>query len=215
MDTGQHPIPLPYMSQKTSGIYKLLSNPYFYLFSQKVMFATSFRKNLIKKMIKKKNVKVLDIGCGPGNILESLPKSEYFGYDINSSYINYAKKKYGKGGKFFCKKFSKHDLKKLPKFDHVLLLGILHHMNDKEVNRLILLIKKVLKKNGKLITLDGVFINNQNPIAKFLLKMDRGQHIRSKNKYLSILKKKFKKIQAKIYHNSFIPYTLIAMNCKN
>ena len=201
------------MSQKTKGIYKIFSNTYFYLFVQKIMSATSFRGKVIKKIINKKNVKVLDIGCGPAEILEYLPKIKYFGYDINNDYISYAKKKFGDKGQFYCKKFTVNELKKIPKFDYVILFGLLHHLEEIEIKKLLINIKKALKKNGKLITLDNVFIENQNLIAKFLIKMDRGQNVRTKKEYIRILYKSFKKIKSQIIHQTFIPYTWFVTIC--
>ena len=203
------------MSQKNKGVYNLLSNTLFYSLVQRVMSATSFREKIIKKYITKNNVKVLDVGCGPAEILDILPKIQYYGFDINPVYINSAKKKYENRGKFFCKKFTIKDTKYLPKFDHILLLGVLHHLSDKEINKLIPNIKKVLKKKGNIITLDNIFINNQNFIAKFLIQMDKGENVRSKKGYLSILKNHFKKINSKIYHQKFIPYTWFVANCIN
>lgn len=81
------------MSQKNKGIYSLLSHTFFYSLVQKVMSATSFRGKIVKKYITKHNVKVLDIGCGPAEILDVLPKIRYYGFDINPIYINFAKKK--------------------------------------------------------------------------------------------------------------------------
>ena len=107
------------------------------------------------------------------------------------------------------------DLKKLPKFDYVLLLGILHHLNDDEIKELMLLIKKILKKNGNIITEDPILIQKQNPVAKLLVKMDRGNNVRKKEEYIKIIKAHFKKINSKIYHQQFIPYTWFCMNCKN
>tara|TARA_B100000959_G_C14790137_1_gene545237 strand:- start:134 stop:673 length:540 start_codon:yes stop_codon:yes gene_type:complete len=178
------------------------------------MSGTSFRKMIVKNLIRKKNVNILDVGCGPAEILESLNKVNYFGYDINSNYIDYAKKKYGGKGSFFCKKFTKGELKKLPKFDHVLLLGILHHLNDKEIYNLLRLTKKALKKKGNIITEDPVLIDKQNLFSKFIIKMDRGSNVRSKKEYIDLIKKFFKKINSKIYHQKFIPYTWFVMNCK-
>ena len=80
------------MSQKNKGIYSLLSHTFFYSLVQKVMSATSFREKIVKKYITKHNVKVLDIGCGPAEILDVLPKIQYYGFDINPIYINFAKK---------------------------------------------------------------------------------------------------------------------------
>ena len=81
------------MSQKTDRIYSLLSNTFLYSFVQRIMSGTSFREKIVKKYIKKDKSTVLDIGCGPADILDSLPSVKYFGYDINSNYINHAKKK--------------------------------------------------------------------------------------------------------------------------
>ena len=78
------------MSQKTSLLYRLLSNTLVYSLSQKIMSGTSFRAKIVKKYITKNNVNVLDVGCGPAEILESLPEVKYFGYDVNPNYINYA-----------------------------------------------------------------------------------------------------------------------------
>ena len=46
--------------------------------------------------------KVLDIGCGPGEILEELPAVDYLGFDISTKYIEAALKRYGQRGRFFC-----------------------------------------------------------------------------------------------------------------
>jgi len=201
------------MSQKSRGIYNLLSETFFYSFVQKVMSATSFREKIVKKYIKKIDAKVLDIGCGPAEILSNFPKIKYYGYDINPIYINSAKKKFTNRGKFFCKKFTKNEIKHLPKFDHILLLGVLHHLGDEEINDLIKNLKKILKKTGNIITLDNIFISNQNLIAKFLIEMDKGENVRSKKGYLNILKNHFKQVNSKIYHQKFIPYTWFVTNC--
>ena len=203
------------MSEKTDKIYSLLSITSIYSFVQWIMSGTSFRKKIVKKYITKNNVKVLDIGCGPAEILDSLPTVKYFGYDINSTYINYAKKKYKNRGKFLCKKLTSEDIKKLPKFDHVLLFGIMHHLNDVEIKNLMIIVKKILKKEGNIITADPIFIKKQNPITKFIIKKDRGDNVRNKKEYIKIIKRYFKKINSKIYHQKFIPYTWFVMLCKN
>ncbi len=81
------------MPQRKSSLYNLINNPLVYKIIQKVMSGTSFRANIVRKNIKKKNSKILDIGCGPAEILESIPRCEYYGYDIDSRSIRYAKKK--------------------------------------------------------------------------------------------------------------------------
>ena len=66
------------------------------------MSATSFREKIVKKYITKPNVKVLDIGCGPAEILSTLPNIQYYGFDINPIYINSAKKNMSIKQNFFA-----------------------------------------------------------------------------------------------------------------
>ena len=96
--------------QRNNFLYNLLSHHFIYSTLQKVMSATTFRKKILNNFIKKKNSCVLDIGCGPAEILQDFKNLNYYGFDVNSNYINHAKKKYK--GNFFCKKFEIKHIKK-------------------------------------------------------------------------------------------------------
>lgn len=202
------------MSQKIKGIYKIFSYPFFYSLTQKIMSGETKRSSLVKNIIK--NSYVLDIGCGTAKILDDLPKVNYYGYDISKKYINYAKKKHKeKTNNFFCKKFSLNEVKKLPKFDFVLLFGVMHHLSDNQLEKILFLIKKVLKKKGKLLTCDPIYEKKQNFLARYLIEKDVGKQVRFKEGYIKILKKKFKKICFKIDHQKLMPYTWFSTSCQN
>ena len=179
------------------------------------MSGTSFRNSIIKKNITKNNLKILDIGCGPAQILEHIPKCDYYGYDIDQQIYSIRQKKISikKIIHFYCKKFNKTELKKLPKFDFIIFFGILHHLSNKEVYEILKLCKKIMKKNSNLLTEDPIFLENQNVIAKFLIKKDRGLNVRKKQEYINLLKKHFKKIKNKVTHQYFIPYTWFTTVC--
>ena len=202
------------MSQRKNQIYNFINNPLIHKIIQYVMSGTSFRNSIIKKNIRKSNLKILDIGCGPAQILEHIPRCDYYGYDIDQRSIQYAKKKYRqKNYHFYCKKFNKTEVKKLPKFDFIIFFGILHHLSNKEVYEILKLCKKIMKKNSKLLTEDPILLENQNVIAKFLIKKDRGLNVRDKQEYINLLKKHFKKIKNKVTHQYFIPYTWFTTVC--
>ena len=95
------------------------------------------------------------------------------------------------------------------------MFGILHHLDDDKIKNLMILVKKILKKGGNIITEDPILIEKQNPIAKLIIKNDRGNNVRNKKEYIKIIKKYFNKINTKIYHQKFIPYTWFVMLCKN
>ena len=202
------------MSQRINQIYNFINSPLVYRIIQYIMSGTSFRNSIIKKNIKKSNLKILDIGCGPAQILEQIPRCDYYGYDIDQRSIQYAKKKYRKKNyHFYCKKFNKTEIKKLPKFDFVIFFGILHHLSNKEADKMLTLCKRTMKKNSKLLTEDPILLEKQNIIAKFLIEKDRGINVRKKQQYINLLKKHFKKIKNKVTHQFFIPYTWFTTIC--
>jgi SAM-dependent methyltransferase len=204
------------MNEKNFIIYKFLNKTYFYLFIQKIMGGKTAREKIIKNNQIKKNCNILDIGCGPAYVLDFLKKKslKYFGYDTELNHIEYAKKKFlNKNHHFFCKKFNELELNKLPKFDYVFLFGIIHHLNNAELKKIIFLIKKVLKKNGKLLILDNVLINKQNIIARILIKLDKGNHIRNLSDYEVLLKDNFKNFNYSIINQKFVPYTWFEAIC--
>lgn len=178
------------------------------------MGANKNRKMFISKFIKPYDVEtILDIGCGPADILSHLKDVDYYGYDISQSYINRAKLRYAKKGKFFSKEITMKELDNMPKFDLVLMHGLLHHVDDDTAIKFIAIAYNALKTGGRLVTADGCLIEGQNPIAKFLVKKDRGQNIRTQNEYITLAKSNFEKVDPVIYHQSWMPYTLCYLNC--
>jgi SAM-dependent methyltransferase len=197
------------MTQITTGIRSLLSNPLIYKSFQTLVGDGLYsRRRFINKHINiEPGATVLDIGCGPADILDCLPPVTYYGFDINESYIKFAQEKYEGRGNFFVKYLAPDDLSKLPTFDYVLCLGLLHHLTDEEVRTTIALSKAALKKGGTLFTLDGCFERGQNPIAKLMLSMDRGQNVRTQKAYDNLIKPFFAKYESGVFHKKWIPYT--------
>lgn len=89
--------------------------------------------------------KILDIGCGPGDILEYMPSVEYLGFDMNQKYIEKATKRFGNRGTFVCKKLSRELSEELSAFDIILATGILHHLDNDEAIQLFELALSTLK----------------------------------------------------------------------
>lgn len=204
------------MSQITSGIRSVLSIPIVYSSLQFVMGAQSIWKHIVNDLIHAKSgMAVLDIGCGPADILSYLPEgTQYWGYDISEEYIKKAQKKYGARGNFVCKLLNEHDLENLPKFDRVVLTGVLHHLDDDVAKQVIRLAYMALNEGGKLVSVDPCFAHNQHPIARFLISQDRGQNVRAESAYKTLVNKVFKNVQSTVVHRSLIPYTHCYMICE-
>ena len=99
------------MSQKNSIFYNFLFGAYIYIGLQKLMSATYVRKNFVKNHIKE-GYNIMDVRSGPSSILSDLPEINYYGYDINSSHIEY-------GGEYPNKNFISRFLIKNDKDDNI------------------------------------------------------------------------------------------------
>lgn len=140
----------------------------------------------------KPNENVLDVGCGPANILRSLNISiNYTGIDLNPKYISSASSRFGSFAKFLTLNVDELANLNLEKFDKILVLGTLHHLSDDQVHSLLYTTSKLLSDNGELITHDPVRSTDQNRISKTLMDFDRGKYIRFDNHHLSLFSKYF------------------------
>ena len=202
------------MAQITHGVRAILSHPFIYSSFQSLMGAHKARQSFVADFVKPfPGMKVLDIGCGPADILAYLSDVDYAGFDISEDYISQARQKFKKRGDFHCKQLEATDLESLPSFDVVFALGLLHHLDDAVAIGVMQLALKALKPGGRLLTIDPCLDPLQNPIAGFLVRRDRGQNVRDKAGYETLARAVFGFSRIEIRHKLWIPYTHCFMEC--
>ena len=153
--------------------------------------------------------RVLDIGCGPADILAYLPEDiDYQGYDAEPNYIATARKRYGERGSFAVRAVSPEAVNNIGTFDVVMSIAVLHHLTDAEADTLFASAAKVLRPGGRVVTVDCAYVDGQNPVARILASLDRGKHVRSPDGYLSLARRHFEQADATILHDLIaVPYT--------
>jgi 2-polyprenyl-3-methyl-5-hydroxy-6-metoxy-1,4-benzoquinol methylase len=153
--------------------------------------------------------RVLDIGCGPADILSRLPAgADYCGFDTESRYIEEARLRYGNRGSFFVRSVTPDAIDDLGTFDVVISLGVLHHLNDRDADTVFACAAKALRPQGRLVTVDPAYVKGQNPVAWLLLKADRGRHVRTPAAYQEIARRHFSDPKTSVIHDLLaIPYT--------
>ena len=157
---------------------------------------------------------ILDIGCGPGYLLDYLPEVEYVGFDTEASYIAYANKRYAGRGIFFAEELVEDRLSDFKQFDFVTLMGILHHLNDEQAANLLRLACMALKPGGRVVSLDGCYRDGQSSIAKAMLARDRGEFVRNEEGYVHLTRGLFDQTDVHIRGDMlYVPYTLIILEC--
>jgi SAM-dependent methyltransferase len=161
--------------------------------------------------------KVLDIGCGPADILDSLPPVDYTGIDISPDYILSAKKRFGSRGRFYCSDVGEATVEQeRGSFDLVLATGVLHHLDDEIAGKLFTLARLALRPGGRLVTYDGCYVPGQSRIARWLLQHDRGTFVRTRPEYLRLASMHFPRVESDLRHDLLrMPYTHLIMRCFN
>ena len=194
-------------------IKSLLSIAPVYSLFARIIGGSKVREMYLRKHIRAQaGFRVLDIGCGPGDILDHLPDVDYHGFDLSAEYIASAREKYGNRGRFEVHPVGLDLTPFYQDFDIALANGVIHHLTDSEAINLLRLASSALKPGGRLVTLDGCFVPEQSAAARFLLKQDRGKYVRTREAYLELAGQVFPSVTSTVYLKLLrIPYSHIVM----
>jgi SAM-dependent methyltransferase len=158
--------------------------------------------------------RVLDIGCGPADVLEYLPDVEYHGFDMSPAYIEHVRRRFGHRGSFYCRRVSGDAIDDLGEFDLVTATGVLHHLSDEEAVTTFELAHRALKPGGRFVSCDGCYVPGQGLLTRLILTLDRGAYVRTRESYVGLANVVFRKVSALIRGDlTAIPYTHIVLEC--
>jgi 2-polyprenyl-3-methyl-5-hydroxy-6-metoxy-1,4-benzoquinol methylase len=194
------------------GIRDVLESPVLYQSFQVAGGFFGARVRTISKYLKvRPGSRVIDIGCGPGFIVDHLPAGiDYFGFDIDARYIAYAQRHFADKGTFQCRPFDDDAAAALGLSDIVMMNGVIHHLDDNTAIALLKTIHNALNPNGILFTLDNCFHEGQSKIASFLARNDRGRFVRSDAAYTALLQSVFKDVEIHVRDDlSWVPYSFV------
>jgi len=205
------------MAQTTGGLRSILSSPLVYSLFRWMVSGEKQQGIYLGEYVRPNaGDRILDIGCGPGDILKYLPRDvRYEGFDLSEAYIERANRHFGGRGTFRCARVDAASLAgNEGTYDIVLANGVVHHLDDGEAVDLFRLAKIALKKGGRLVTLDGCYVPGQSRIARFLLSRDRGQNVRDESSYLALARQVFQSVTPHVRHDLLrIPYTILILEC--
>lgn len=153
--------------------------------------------------------RIIDIGCGPGYILDHLPEDiDYLGLDIHAPSIAYARARFGHRARFDTRYFDAAAAQELGPVDVVMMNGVMHHIADDDLAATLVHVRNALAPGGVLFTLDGCYAAGQGRLEKWLLDNDRGLHVRAADDYRRLLEGAFGKVDLHVRRGiSRLPYT--------
>ena len=203
--------------QSNSGLLGWLKVPFLYNLFQDVVGANALRRKIIRNHARARpGDKVIDIGCGPALVLQSLPDVEYVGLDIDPGYIAFARRTYGDKGTFVVGDTrSLGGDSRFKDADIVIAVSVLHHLDDEEAADCIRFAYDALKRGGRLICHDACWIPNQGAFSKWIMSRDRGRNIRTEQQFRQLAGKVFKNVHAWVDTKAMrIPYVTVVLECE-
>jgi SAM-dependent methyltransferase len=194
----------------------ILSHPRIYLLNQLLVGGMRARRAVIEDYVRPDpGLRVLDIGCGPAYTAAYFPKPAYYGFDVSPEYVAFANRRYSAQGRFFAQLFDEAALDWLPPVDIVLMLGLLHHLDDESAHQLFGLVKRAMGRDGRLFTLDGFYEPGQPWLTRYLLDRDRGKFIRGRDGYIRLANEVFREVHPSTRSDLFhVPYSALILECR-
>jgi SAM-dependent methyltransferase len=134
-------------------------------------------------------LRLLDFGCGTGEMTGLFPQQSYTGMDLSPIYVGYARRTYGA-------RFQVMDGTALGyadgSFDEGLVAGVFHHLPDEAVRRMARELARVLKPGGRLLVMEDTPARDWwNLLGRLMHAVDQGGYIRDEHEYYPLFEECF------------------------
>lgn len=194
----------------------LLESPGVYIAVQRALRADRARYECLREVDLKPGHRVLDVGCGPAYYVDQLPAGvDYHGFDTDAAYIGWARNRFGGRGQFHVDTYTEEHRQRLPKFDRVLLLGLLHHLDDDEVANLLALVGRSLAPGGVVVSLDPCFDPALHALQSFMAANDRGRFVRTSRAFEKLGTAAFADVAGRLVEDRYVPVRQWIMRLEN
>ena len=201
-------------------IRKLLNIRLFYSAFEKIIGKKEFSKFFFSDYIGDiSNLNVLDLGCGPADVLKFIHGEKlYVGIDNNENYIKSARNRFAERQtcQFYCNDLNSYAESTSQKFDLILMLGVMHHIDDEQLDQCMKSIKRIIAKGGRFVSIDCCYTKKMNPIARLLCMLDRGRYVRNADDFVRLQQKYWTDVNFEIRTDGLIlPYSRILFSNKD
>ena len=198
------------MSEVNTGLRAVLGHPLVYELWSRAVGGVRCRRILVDEYVRAADGdRILDLGCGPGRVVEYLPAGvEYVGIDLNPDYIANARARLGNAHREFRVGDAAGMDSDLRGFDIVMVFALLHHLDDAAASDLFRRAAGALAPGGRIVTVDAVLTPDQSAAARAVITRDRGQNVRTVEQYTALAADCFTDVVAHTRSDLLrIPYT--------
>ena len=201
-----------------AGVYTVLERPGVYQRFQSLIGGPAALARFVREFVRPvEGMRLLDVGCGTGQLLEHLPAGvDYTGFDMNAAYIEAGRRRYGDRARFFRARIGEEPPEIANgKFDMMVAVGVLHHLDDGDCAHLLRTAARILGADGVFVSLDGTLHSGQSPLSRLMAKLDRGGKVRSPDAYRRLVEPHLPHVESWVLTGWLnIPYSYCVMRAK-
>ncbi len=207
----------PAAGHDMTWLYDRIFRPAVYNGLQWAVGAHRLRRTLVADYLRPGATdRLLDVGCGTGQILAYLPAVHFVGIDPDPKAIEWAQQTYGARAKFICRAVDDREAGDGlgSPFDIVMAFGVLHHLDDKQVGDLFSMARNALRPGGRLVTVDPCVAPSSSFVARYLMSQDRGRYVRKAEEYANMAAAIFTRTIPTVRNDLYrIPWTHLILEC--
>ena len=172
-------------------------------------------REFIEKYVRpREGESILDVGCGPADVVELMPQVRYTGIDWSSSYLAAARRRFHQRATFLVGDVKDLERKGLGNYDAVISMGVIHHLSDDEAVAMLRSVHALLKPGGRFVSYDPCFTEPQHPLARWIHKHDRGRFVRFDRQYEELISQVFRAYRRYVRTDlCTVPATVIIFEC--
>lgn len=198
--------------QTTEGIRSILSSAWAYETLQRIVGKAKLRRIFSDRyIVPQPGMRVLDVGCGPGDMAPFVRPADYVGVDVSDAYIAAAQRRFGSEGTFICA--GVEDLPPEEKnFDVAIAIGVFHHLTDEVARAIIDATAQRLTPDGRFVAIEPHFHEGQHLVSRALISLDRGRNVRSVEGYRRLFPSKFTIATHEENDMFYLPYSLVVLD---
>lgn len=143
--------------------------------------------------------RIIDVGCGTG-LCAGLVSGDYVGIDTHIPYLKLARKlARGRSGHVASMSGASFGFRE-GAFDKAVLVSIVHHLDDASIDALFEGLHRIVR--GPITVLD-LAPDHGNRFERFLMRHDRGHHVRTVPTLRTLLTRHYRLAYEEIFHNAF------------
>lgn len=203
--------------QRTDGVRRILSSATGYSLFQDLAGAGKLRRWLSTHFWRiPPESKVVDVGCGTGDVLSFLPDAvTYLGFDPSEPYIREASRRFANRTRTTFLHGVAPDFRNDPRFkdtDVVLCNGVLHHLDEREASGLLGFARHILRDGGRFLGTEPCYLMHQSRLSRWIMRLDRGANIRYEEEWKQLVSGVFPRYSSGITTNLIrLPYVHILL----